>query len=82
MLKVDAIIAADASFQPKQKITYYSEAATNEKNTGTSFKDCLNSKLQTTAAPTQAQISQVYSKTVLALYYPPVMITPKTKDKD
>ena len=81
MLKVDSILAADTNYKPKPRITHYTESAENKK-TDMSFGDYLNVQLQEKIVSAQAQMSKSQAASVLAWYYPPVMIASKTGDKD
>ena len=82
MLKVDSIIAADTSYLPKPKVAQYSESTANVNSiSGMAFGDYLNMQLQEKVASAQSQVQKSYAASVLALYYPPLLITSRLEEK-
>ena len=81
MLKVDSVLAVDANLESRQKITIYSESTRNRNNSGISFGEYLNSQLKEKIESSHSQIAQYNAASILAWYYPPMMITPKIEVK-
>ena len=81
MLKVESVLAADANLESKQKIIMYTESAKNKTDLEISFGEYLNAQLKEKIESTHSQMAQKNAASILAWYYPPIMITPKNKDK-